>query len=336
MFARKKIITRVSSGFTLVELLVVIAIIGMLTSLLLPAVQAAREAARRTQCSNNLKQIGLALHNYHNVHRAFPAGYVSAQGPGGPADDTGPGWGWATAILPHLEAGNLYTQLQLNKGITHVDNAAMRTFRLPVYLCPTDGGEATFTVNVLNDSSTDYSTPLKDANGNPVSVGRSNYVGMFGQPEITPDPGLVSTDPDRSVAHRGMFCRNAAVRIDDVRDGTSNTIMVGERSSNLAYATWTGAVTGGQVPPKSPNPNNYDPEGAPVLILGHAGDAADVPPHTPNSAANHVDDFWSYHPQGANFLFVDGAVRQINDSVSPQVWWALSTRRGGEAVVPPE
>jgi prepilin-type N-terminal cleavage/methylation domain-containing protein/prepilin-type processing-associated H-X9-DG protein len=329
MFARP------ARGFTLIELLVVITIIGMLVALLLPAVQSAREAARTLQCSNNLKQIGLALHNYHHTNQSFPPGYSSVQGSGGLADDTGPGWGWAASILPFLEQGNVYSQIHFDKDITDPVNAAIRTFRLPVFLCPSDGGTPTFKVDALNDPTSDYSTPLKDTEGNPVLVAHSNYVGMFGQPEIAPDPGFLSTDPDRNVTHRGMFCRNAPVRDADVKDGMSNTIFVGERSSNLAYATWTGAVTGGQVPPTNPNPYHYDPEGAPVLILGHCGDPSDVPPHTPNSAANHVDDFWSFHPQGANFLFVDGAVRIINDSVSPQVWWALSTRAGGETVCPP-
>ena len=94
-------------------------------------------------------------------------------------------------------------------------------------------------------------------------------------------------------------------------DGTSNTLFVGERSSNLAYGTWTGSVTGGQVPPKIPDLFSFGPEGtAPILILGHTGDASDVPPHTPNSPVNHVDDFWSRHPLGVNFLFVDGSVQQ--------------------------
>jgi prepilin-type processing-associated H-X9-DG protein len=169
-------------------------------------------------------------------------------------------------------------------------------------------------------------------NGNPVQVAHSNYVGIFGNPEITPDPGFLLPDPQRSLAHRGMFYRNSNIRIADVTDGTSNTLFVGERSSNLAYATWTGAVTGGQVPPKMPDKYNYGPEGAPVLVLGHTGDASDVPPHTPNSPVNHVDDFWSRHSQGVNFLFVDGSVRNINDQINPAVWWALGTRAGGESV----
>src|SRR5438477_150679 len=163
---------------------------------------------------------------------------------------------------------------------------------------------------------------------------RNNYVGIFGQPEITPDPGFLlgTSDPDRSAMHQGMFFRNSAIRILQVTDGTSNTLFVGERSSNLAKVTWTGAVTGGQVPPKIPDLFNFGPEGAPVLVLGHTGDASDVPPHTPNSPVNHVDDFWSRHIQGVNFLFVDGSVRSINNNINPTTWWAIGTRSGGEVV----
>jgi prepilin-type processing-associated H-X9-DG protein len=221
-------------------------------------------------------------------------------------------------VLPYLEQGNIHDQIHFDKDITHSTNAAIRTTSLSVFLCPSDGGDKTFNVS---------------AGGNQVLVAHSNYVGVFGNPEITPDPGFlapVAAYPWRSAGHRGMFYRNTAAQFADVTDGTSNTIFVGERSSNLAYATWTGAVTGGQVPPKFPNPYGYGPEGAPVLILGHTGDAADNPPHTPNSAVNHVDDFWSEHPQGANFLFVDGSVQQINDTINPQVWWALGTKAGGE------
>jgi prepilin-type processing-associated H-X9-DG protein len=163
-------------------------------------------------------------------------------------------------------------------------------------------------------------------------VAHSNYIGVFGNPEITPDPGYLLPDPARDLTHRGMFYRNSVVGIRDVPDGTSHTLFVGERSSALAYATWTGSVTGGQVPPKSPDLYNYGPEGAPILVLGHTGDASDVPPHTPNSPVNHVDDFWSFHPQGVNFLFVDGSVHVIDDEIDPSVWWALGTRAGGETV----
>ena len=129
------------SAFTLVELLVVITIIAILIALLLPAVQAAREAARRTQCSNNLKQIGLAMHNYHATIQTFPSGYISAVGSAGPDDDRGPGWGWAALILPYLELNNVHDRIQFGKDIAAPANAVARTMVLPVYLCPSDGGD---------------------------------------------------------------------------------------------------------------------------------------------------------------------------------------------------
>jgi prepilin-type N-terminal cleavage/methylation domain-containing protein/prepilin-type processing-associated H-X9-DG protein len=320
------------SAFTLIELLVVIAIIGLLIALLLPAVQNSREAARRLQCKNNLKQLGLALHGHHDAKKRFPPGYVSKLGKGGWNDDLGPGWGWATVILPYLEQQNIDRQIHFAKDIKDASNAAVRTTVLPGLQCPSDKGATLFTVDVRGDSTSNFSTPLEDAAGKPVQVGRSNYVGVFGSPEISPDPGFLDPSPDRGLACRGMFYRNSAVRMRDVTDGASHTLLVGERSSNLAFATWTGAVTGGQVPPKLPLRAGYGPEGAPVLILGHTGDAADKPPHTPNSPVNHVDDFWSMHPQGVNFLFVDGSVHNINNDIDPQVWWALGTRAGKERV----
>ncbi len=323
------------SGFTLVELLVVIAIIGMLVALLLPAVQSAREAARRAQCTNNLKQIGLALHNYLALSQRFPPGYQSAVGssevPGVQADDLGPGWGWATLILPYLEQMDLYKQIDLTTDIADPANATARTTVLSAYLCPDDNASPLFQVDKLGDTKP-YTTPLLDSNGNPVQVARSNYVGMYGTPDMVPDPGYLSTLPEYGPTHRGMLYRNYGTRMADVSDGSSNTVFVGERSSNLAYSTWTGSVTGGQVPPVGPDPYGWGPDGAPDLTLGHAGDESDVPAHTPNCSACHVDDFASFHPQGVNFLFVDGSVHMIGPGISPPIWWALGTRAGGEII----
>jgi prepilin-type N-terminal cleavage/methylation domain-containing protein/prepilin-type processing-associated H-X9-DG protein len=323
-------------AFTLIELLVVIAIISILIGLLLPAVQKVREAAARIKCKNNLKQIGLAMHNYHGTFDRFPPAYLATNPGPGFSDDHGPGWGWGALLLPYLEQEPLYRSIDLGKDITHPANKAARMTSLSVFLCPSDPGERLFAVDRLGDTAP-YQNKLTDSNGQPVQVAHSNYVGVFGNPEVTPDPGFLDTsDPARSSAHRGMLYRNSAVRIADVPDGTSNTLFVGERSSNLAYATWVGSVTGGQVPAKVPDPYGFGPEGAPLLCLGHTGDDSDVPPHTPNSPVAHVDDFWSYHVSGVNFLMVDGSVRSINDAINPVAWWAMGTRAGNETVSIPD
>src|SRR5262249_10796413 len=157
-------------------------------------------------------------------------------------------------ILPDLEQAPLFQQIRFDKDIADPLNAQSRVTVLPIFVCPSDDGQAIFSVNAYGDAAP-YTTPLMDASGEPVQVARSNYVGIFGNPEISPDPGylLASTDPKRNAMHQGMFFRNSAIRILQVTDGTSNTLFVGERSSNLANVTWTGAVTGGQVPPRNPN-----------------------------------------------------------------------------------
>ncbi len=212
--------TAARRGFTLIELLVVITIIGLLIALLLPAVQSAREAARRMQCVNNLKQLGLALHNYEGTHHAFPPGYVSAFRADG--SDTGPGWGWAAMLLPQLEQKPLFDAINFSLPIESPPNSTGRLPTLAAFLCPSDAAKPSWTAWV-RDSSGIPSRPICD-------VASANYVGVYG----TSDPGI---DGD------GLFYRDSGVGIRDITDGTARTIAVGERSLSLGEATWVGSVT---------------------------------------------------------------------------------------------
>src|SRR5258708_7018439 len=157
-------------GFTLIELLVVIAIIAVLIGLLLPAVQKVREAAARMKCTNNLKQIGLALHNYHDTMKVFPPGYVDGNtNPNStPDNDLGPGWGWASFLLPYLEQGNVYNQINFSQGVGIGSNVAISLLPLPMFQCPSDGLQDPFPVY---DSS--FTSPI-------ATVAHANYLGCSG------------------------------------------------------------------------------------------------------------------------------------------------------------
>jgi prepilin-type N-terminal cleavage/methylation domain-containing protein/prepilin-type processing-associated H-X9-DG protein len=296
---------RPRAGFTLIELLVVIAIVAVLVGLLLPAVQKVRGAAARSQCQNNLKQIGLALHAYHDANRRFPPGYDSGYNAVG--DDTGPGWGWAAFLLPHVEQQGLFAQITFTQPITAPAHAAARTTPLAVYRCPADQYPATSPVGVLNTSG-QVTTVMCD-------LALASYPGVFGMAE----PG---------VDGEGLFFRGSTVTIADVTDGTSNTLAVGERPYKIGPTTWVGVVPGANHagPPGEPtagqvqNPSNW--------VLGHTGEAWDGP-----AAPNEPNHFGSQHPGGgANFLFADGHVRFLGRSVGYEVYKALSTRAGGEPV----
>src|SRR6516164_2906474 len=207
-------------AFTLVEVLVVIAIIGLLIALLLPAVQGTRESARKAQCANNLKQIGLALLHHETAKKTFPSGYVSAFDSSG--TDTGPGWGWASYMLPQMEENAIYKTIHFDLPIEDPMNG-VRVANIPSFLCPSD------------DTPHVWPAKSRDASGNPIAVicevAASNYVAMYG----TTEPGV---DGD------GMYFRNSKIRLSDVTDGTSKTIAVGERAHQLGNATWVGSVTG--------------------------------------------------------------------------------------------
>jgi len=280
----------VRRAFTLVELLVVIAIIGVLVALLMPAVQVARESARRTQCANNLKQIGLAQHAYHDTFKSFPSGYLSGVDSAG--NDTGPGWGWAALTLPQMEQQNLASAMAAGQSISSSANTSVRVTRIESYICPSDGVPATWTASKYSAAGTP--TPICD-------VASANYIGMFGIGE----PG---------VDGEGVFCRNSKVRLADIMDGTSQTLLVGERARSLSPATWTGAVPAAELFPY--NSSN--------MVLGHSGESRG--PASPTEL-NH---FSSQHSKGVNFVFADTHVRFLTSSTSLAAYRAMSTIAGGE------
>ena len=292
--------TRRTRGFTLIELLVVIAIIAVLIALLLPAVQQAREAARRMQCRNNLKQLGLALHNYHDRALCFPPGYLSRINPSD-GSDLGPGWGWGAFLLPELDQAPLYHRINFNFDLAGPTNLAVRTQFLAAFYCPSDRQLNRFAVN--------------DAGGTLVAnVAQASYVGVNGN-------GGVS---DSAATNDGSFLENRVFRAADMTDGLSNTFFIGERSTTMSYVSWVGAVTNGIVP------SRRDPtasEAAAALVLGHCG------PHLPNNpAVTDADALSSAHPQGVNMLLGDGSVRNVSSNMSQQIYDALATRQGGEFI----
>lgn len=283
-------------AFTLVELLVVIAIIGILVALLLPAVQAAREAARSASCKNNLKQVGLAVHNYHDTQRRLPPGWATVT-----ADPEGPtGWGWAAAILAEMEQRNVQNVIRLDLPIDDPANQLARESVIPNYLCPSDVVDSTFMIH----GGADDEEANQDQVGSPLLlVAKSNYVGVFGMSEIEDVPSN----------GEGTFFHNSRLTFASLSDGLSNTYVVGERGSRRGSSVWAGVIPGANA--------------TMARIVGTAD-------HTPNHAAGHFDDFSSFHPSGVHFLVGDGSVQRINDQIDEAVYRAMVTRAGGEVAHP--
>ena len=278
-------------AFTLIELLVVIAIIAILIAILLPAIQAAREASRRSTCQNNLKQIGIALHLYNDSLKALPAGWIGFDpGTRQPDPEGEPGWGWAAHILPYMEGENLARAIDFKLPVGDAVNAEARTTVIETFICPSD---------VPTDDDGRFSLEGEDGSGSVGELAQSNYVGVFGTFEIEDDPS----------AGDGTFFHNSWIRLRQITDGLSRTLMVGERSSLHGPSAWAGVIAGG--------------EEAMARVVGTAD-------HVPNQSHGHIDDFGSYHPGGTQFLLGDGSVDTVSQDIDVRVYQALSTRAGRE------
>jgi prepilin-type N-terminal cleavage/methylation domain-containing protein/prepilin-type processing-associated H-X9-DG protein len=291
-------------GFTLLELLVVIAVISVLAALLLPAVQHAREAARRVQCRDNLKQIGLALLNYHDALGSFPMGYVSPA-PTSPLA-TSPGWGWASLILPQLEQSPLYASINFSLPIENDENFTGRTTRVNVFACPSDRDVGT------------YLAIRADGTG-VARVHTNSYAACFGA-------GMdIAESPDSG---NGLFLRNHVTKIAGILDGSSQTIAIGERGACLVMTPWSGTPANA-ISRFTPGATvgGYDATGhGGELVLAHADQ------NSPNDPRTGADDFYSPHSGGIHFLFADGSVRMVKSTVQLSVYRALCTRDGGEVI----
>jgi prepilin-type processing-associated H-X9-DG protein len=307
-----------------VELLVVIAVIGILVGLMLPAVQAAREAARRMECSNNLRQMGIAFHNYHGTHTCFPPSYLIQPGGGGihgtphPATrDAGPGWAWGSLLLPFLEQGNLQDHLNYELPCWDPANQPATETQLQVFLCP---------------SATDSTEPMKvkDASGNTLAVfGRSCYVANAGQEE----PWLYAVDSYLGVAD-GPLYRNSPTRIAHIKDGTSNTVFLGEHHPVLSDKTWVGVPPNAVVCPKPDFAFSPCEPGA-ILVNAHSGPCSAASPpviHPPNSPVCAPCQMYAEHPGGCNVMLGDGSVRFVSEMINQLTWAALSSSAEGDLV----
>jgi prepilin-type processing-associated H-X9-DG protein len=328
--------------------LVVIAIIAILIGLLLPAVQKVREAAAHSKCTNNLKQIGLALHMYHDSNKQFPPGYVdgNTDPTSTPDNDVGPGWGWASFILPYLEQSAVFSQINFSKGVADPANVQVSQISLAVFLCPSDPYPQN---TVIYDSS--FSNPI-------ATVAHSNYLGCNGwvecfgnaggnyQPSSDSGAAMDGDVGQTGMAGDGLFYRNSKNNTASIADGLSNTIIAGERCAAHSPSTWTGAITGGRCPawmatqpwtvPYTPpsqaldtgNGTAYDnADFNEALVLAH-GNATHLP--DADNPFFDPDTFWSMHPGGVNYLFGDGSVHFLTTGIDPYTYQHLCTIAGGE------
>jgi prepilin-type N-terminal cleavage/methylation domain-containing protein/prepilin-type processing-associated H-X9-DG protein len=308
-------------GFTLIELLVVIAIIAILIGLLLPAVQKVREAAARTQCVNNLKQIGVALHNYHDTYRVFPSGHQTS--------GVNPAYvtyraNWAILILPFVEQDNLYRAYDNTKKNFDTANLPVTQMYVPVYSCPSDQNANKLivpeTVPNSGDPNPAYMTGSYRGMGGVTCIDGDHWAGY-------PQEGidlLKACGYNRGIFHTDGDTGLKPERLVNIKDGTSNTLMVGERTTktHVSRTTFWGnsfnlySVSGAYT--ESANLlNDYD------LCHTIVGD---------NDIANCKYGWGSFHDGIINFVMADGHVQPISTSINMQTFQALSTIAGGEVI----
>jgi hypothetical protein len=276
-----------------------------------------REAAARTKCLNNLKQVGLALHNYHNQFGRFPPGYTVREEQYYkqlPELHSGPDWGWAAYILNEMEQSPLHARIRFDYPVALAD-ADIREHRIPSYLCPSDR-----IVEPFENNGGYYGHPTKRRHEwQRVKFAHANYVAVFGTGPLSP---TIAGPGD------GVFFRNSRTRIQDVADGTSQTLCVGERSSDLALASWTGAAFGAIVLSERPQSPVIE-EGPAAMVLGRC---STLPGRQPGGPDVRQEDFASRHPDVVNFVLADGSARGLSRFITPAIAAAMATRAMGETI----
>ena len=284
-------------GFTVLELLVTISIMGILMGLLLPAIGAARETARRVQCTSHLREVGIALHNHHDVQRALPAGWTFDA-------ESHSAYGWAVPLLPYLEQPALSDGIDTKVGVSDSTHQIARSTPLEIMLCPSDITEPLFTLyedgeDEDEDDDDAFSKAFEASMVNPlVRLPTANYVGMFGTMEA--DDHVPAPIGD------GAFLENKPIRFSEFARGQSNTLVVGERTMAQVPSTWFGVELAG--------------EDAAARLVGSALEGIN------NPLADECD-YSSRHPGGANFLWGDGHVSFVTEEVNLHLYHEWSRLR---------